>query len=144
MRQMGADGGFWVEGGRRGRRTSGCSAERMRRTGEQVDRAGQVDEWTGANTGRTGERAEEGGLANEQTRVDWLRGLADEPMEGPMDGWGGGWVDWRTSAQGQTVADGFPKDKTPKLTHQLTWPLEIQRGRPRVTIQIGHLPPMSR
>ena len=54
-------------------------------------------------------------------------------MGGLADGW-----------TGQTVEDGFPKGKTPKLTHQLTWQSEIQRGRPRVTVQLPHLPPPSR
>ena len=35
---------------------------------------------------------------------------------------------------GRTVEDGFPKGKTPKLTRQLTWPSEIQCGRPRITV----------
>ena len=56
----------------------------------------------------------------------------------------GGQVDKRTGADngrtggqtGRTVEDGFPKGKTPKLTRQLTWPLKIQHGRPRLTVQL--------
>ena len=63
-----------------------------------------------------------------------------------MDGGGhagrtGGLADERT---GRTVEDGFPKGKSPKLTRQLTWLSEIQCGRPRVTVQLRHLPPPSR
>ena len=52
-----------------------------------------------------------------------------------------GVADWRT---GGRVDDGFPKGKTPNLTRQLTWPLEIQRGRLWITIKLPHLPPPSR
>ena len=58
-------------------------------------------------------------------------GQVDEWMRtGTLGGRGGERTDCRMSGRGQIVADGFPKDKTPKLTCQLTWLLEIQRGRP--------------
>ena len=36
--------------------------------------------------------------------------------DGQTGGWGAGRADWWTSGQTRMVADGFPKDKTPKLT----------------------------
>ena len=75
-----------------------------------------MNEWTGANNGRT-------------------------------DGAADGGTNWRTGGRadgGGRADDGFPKGKTPNLTHQLTWPSEIQRGRPRVTVKLFHLPPPSR
>ena len=54
-------------------------------------------------------------------------------------GWADEWNGRRVDGGGRCRTD-FPKGKTPQLTRQLTWPLEIQRGRPRVTIQMGHLP----
>ena len=45
---------------------------------------------------------------------------------------------------GRTGGRRISKCKTPNLTRQLTWPWEIQRGRPRVTIKLPDLPPLSR
>ena len=84
---------------------------------------GQADERTGGRGLRVDEQT--GGLTSAQ---------ADEGS-GPVGGRGlrpvGGQADKRT---GQTVEDGFPKGRTPKLTRQLTWLSEIQRGRPWVTV----------
>ena len=43
-------------------------------------------------------------------------------------------ADVRTCGRGQMEADGFLKGKTPKVTHQVTLPSEIQRGRPQVAV----------
>ena len=59
-------------------------------------------------------------------------------------------ADWQTGrladggGRGRTGGRRISKGKTPDLTRQLTWPLEIQRGRPRVTVKLPHLPPLSR
>ena len=67
-----------------------------------------------------------------------------------------GWADGRTSRRGlradeRTGADNgrtgrrrISKGKTPNLTCHLTWPWEIQRGCPRVTVKLPNLPPPSR
>ena len=75
----------------------------------------------GGQTGeRTSRQADGGGLA---TRTgERTNGKADGRMELRTGGWG------------RTGANGFPKDKTYKLTRQLMWPLEIQRGYPWLTI----------
>ena len=77
--------------------------------------------WKGSDRGF---RAEGGGQADRRTGA-------------------GQQADWWTSGRGRTVADGFSKGKTPKLKRQLTWPSEIQRGRPQVIVQLCHLPPPS-
>ena len=73
---------------------------------------------------------------DEMRRMAWT-GSADGRTGEQADGGADGRI-------GRTVEDGFPKGKTPKLTRQLTWPSEIQRGRPQVTVQLRHLPPPSR
>ena len=50
----------------------------------------------------------------------------------------GGRADGRTG--GRRISEG----KTPNLTRHLTWPWEIQRGRPRITVKLSDLPPPSR
>ena len=65
---------------------------------------------------RTCKRVQGGGQADERMGTGTLGGRADR------------------GGRGQTVADRFRKGKTPKLTRQLTWPLEIQRGCLRVTV----------
>ena len=54
----------------------------------------------------------------------------------------GGLADGRTGADG--ADDGISEGKTPDLSRHLTWPWEIQRGRPRATLKLPHLPPPSR
>ena len=68
-----------------------------------------------------------------------------------MSGWTGGWADGRTSGRGRTMGGWgrtggrrISEGKTPNLTRHLTWPWEIQRGRPRVTVKLPDLPPPSR
>ena len=103
------------EGGEADRRTSGRG------------RAHWTDERIGADTAQTGGRADGGRQVD-----DWMgrTGYADAR------------TGWRTSGRMDEGGWGrmdSPKDKTPQLTRQLTWPLEIQRGHPRVTVQTGHL-----
>ena len=82
-----------------------------------------------------------GGRPHRRTRATGGRadGRADE---------GGQWADRRTGGRGRagarTGGRRISEGKTPNLTRQLTWPWEIQRGRPRVTIKLSHLPPPSR
>ena len=47
-------------------------------------------------------------------------------------------ADWWTG--GRQISEG----KTSDLRRQLTWPWEIQHGRPQVTVKLPHLPPPSR
>ena len=61
------------------------------------------------------------------------------------------WADERTKADtgqtGRQLRTGgrrISEGKTPNLMRQLIWPSEIQRGRPRVTVKLPHLPPPSR
>ena len=91
----------------------------MRQTGRTGGRTGaQADGGSERKSGRAGK------LANGRTGAGTLGGQAD----------GGG------RAGGRQISEG----KTPDLTRQLTWPWEIQRGRPRVTVKLPHLPPPSR
>ena len=68
--------------------------------------------------------------------MDWggyagWTGYADEGRQaGRMDGQEQ--MGWQMEADGQTDC---PKVKTSQLTHQLTWPLEIQCVRPWVSIK---------
>ena len=96
-----------------------------RADGQTGAHADEGSEWTNGRTGRRVHRRTRapGGEADERT--SWRTG---------------GLANKRT---GWTVKDRFPKCKTPKLTHQLTWLSEIQRGCPRVTVQLRHLPPLS-
>ena len=80
-------------------------------------------------------------------------GWADERTGGRADGVGtpGGRADkvdnGRTGGRAEGLADGrtggrrISEGKTPDLTRHLTWPWEIQRGHPRVTVKLPHLPP---
>ena len=74
-----------------------------------------------------------GAQADERTGAD----------NGRMGGRVGGLVDGRTSGRGRTGGRRISEGKTPDLTHHLTWPWEIQRGCPRVTVKLPHLPPPS-
>ena len=82
-----------------------------------------------------------GGRADGRTGVGTPGGRADG---------GGQWADERTGADERTSGRGRTGDrrisegKTPDLSLHLTWLWEIQRGRPRVTIKLPHLPPPSR
>ena len=86
--------------------------------------------------GRTGGR----GRAKARTG-----GRADRAADGVADGR----IGWRTGrladgGQGRTGGRRISEGKTPNLTRQLTWPWEIQRDCPWVTIKLPHLPPPSR
>ena len=100
-----------------------------RRTRALSGRAGgRVDERTGA--GMLGGQVDGGGQwADGGGRV---RGWADRRIGRRMGG--------RRRTGGRRISEG----KTPNLTRHLTWPWEIQRGRPRVTIKLLDLPPLSR
>ena len=90
--------------------------------------------------GRTA--ADGGGQANKRTGADGWTGGGWE-----ADGWTGGMADGRNGGRaerGGRCRTDFPRGKTLQLMHQLTWPLEIQRGRPRVTVKLPHLPTPSR
>ena len=52
----------------------------------------------------------------------------------------GGQVDEWTGADDIGL---ISKGKTPQLTCQLTWSLEIQRSHPWITVQTGHLPTVT-
>ena len=56
----------------------------------------------------------------------------------------GGLADRWTGERGRTSGRRISKGKTPDLMRQLTWPWEIQRGRPQVIVKLPHLPPPSR
>ena len=95
----------------------------MRRTGRT---GGRADEWTGG-------RADGGGHAGKTSgRGQTMGGRTDESERAS------GRADRRTG--GRRISEG----KTPDLTRHLTWLWEIQRGRPRVTVKLPHLPPPSR
>ena len=83
-----------------------------------------------------------GGRAHRRTsgRAD---GRADRQTGGRADG-GGQWADGRACGRGRTGGRRISEGKTPDLMRHLTWPWEIQRGRPRVTVKLSHLPPSSR
>ena len=125
MRWKGADG----QRSTRGRRSG--QAEGQTSSRGRIDR--RVD---GRGATLSGRADESGQWADKRTEVDWLcgqaNGVADEQTR------------WLMGGRRRTGADGFPKGKTPKLTRQLMWPLEIQCGRPWVTVQTDHLPPPSR
>ena len=73
-------------------------------------------------------------------RTEWQTGeLADWRTSGRV----GRLADWRTGRQGRTGGRRISEGKSPNLTRPLTWPWEIQRGRPRVTVKLPHLPPPS-
>ena len=106
-----------------------------------VSRQKGADEVDGWADGRTRAEKWTGGWANEfkeSERQTSGRGRTGGRASGWVDGGADGRTGWRT------VADRFLKGKTPKLTRKLTWPLEIQRGRPQVIVQLCHLPPLSR
>ena len=114
------------------------TTDEMRRTGRTgwADRVGgRADGWADGRTSGRGLQADEwtggrtGGWADKRTGPGTLGGRADG---------GGQWADGRTG--GRRISEG----KTPNLTCQLTWPWEIQRGHPRVTVKLPHLPPPSR
>ena len=102
-----------------------------------------TDGWTGINKGGHAGRT---GCADGQTGVDLFehvgrtRGRRQARWTAQMRA---GKLDGRAHGVGRCWMDR-PKDKTPQLTHQLTWPLEIQCVRPRINVKIGHSPPPSR
>ena len=107
-------------GGRADGRTGGRGLRVDERTGGRA--GGRTDEQTGAGT--LGGRVDEGG--------QW----ADEGGHaGQTSGRRRQWADRRTG--GRRISEG----KTPNLTCHLTWPWEIQCGRPRVTVKLPDLPP---
>ena len=126
----------------------------MMRTGRtgggRADCGGQADRQTGWRTCglESGGQVEGGGRgANGQTargradgRTDWQTGGRGRTGGGRV----GGLADWRMGGRGQTGGRRISEDKTPNLTRHLTWPWEIQRGRPRVTVKLLDLPPSSR
>ena len=92
----------------------------------------------GADDGELGADVRELGADDGEHGADRREQGADEGKWGQMSGRG------RMEANGKQTggqADGgercrmdCPKSKTPYLTRQLIWPLEIQRGRPWVTV----------
>ena len=105
------------------------------RMGGNKGRIGGNKGWMPGNKGRMG-----GGRPDERTSGRRRMG-ADKQIgrRGRM----GGMADGRTGGmanRGGRCRTDFLEGKTPQLTHQLTWPLEIQCGRSWVTIQTGHLP----
>ena len=126
-----ADRRTWGKGEADGRtgdgRTNGRHGE-WRRTGGRADGRMRAD---GARTGRSGGRAD--GRTDGRTEAGMPGGRADG---------GGQWADGRTGQRtgGRRISEG----KTPDLMRHLTWPWEIQLGRPRVTVKLSHLPPLSR
>ena len=103
----------------------------MSRRGEQGERTG----------GRTSVQADE---HSERTGAGTLGGRADGGGQ-----WAGGQTGWRTGGlangwTGRTGGRRISEGKTPNLTRHLTWLWEIQRGYPRKTIKLPHLPPPSR
>ena len=104
-----------------------------------------------ANEGSERTSRRTSGRANGRTEVGTLDRQADGGGQwtNGRTGWQtGGRVgrlaDWRTGGRGRTGGQRISEDKTPNLTRHLTWPWEIQRGRPRVTIKLPDLPPPSR
>ena len=79
--------------------------------------SGRVD----GGGGTLGKRADRGG--------QWADGRTGRRV--------GGLANWRTG--GRRISEG----KTPNLTRHLTWPWEIQRGRPRVIVKLSNLSPPS-
>ena len=112
----------------------------MLRTMDEMKRTGRTGGWTGA-------QADEG---SERTSKHAGR-RADGRTNGLADG-GGQWAEGQTGGQGradartgrQTGGRRISEGKILDLTRQLTWPWEIQRGRPRVIVKLPHLPPPSR
>ena len=77
--------------------------------------------------------------ADGQTRTGTLGGLAARTRGEEQMGWQ---IDERTD-RGKRCWMDRPKGKTSQLTHQLTWPLEIQRVCPWVSVKTGHsCPPL--
>ena len=109
------------------------------RTTDDMRRTGRTG-WADGRTGGRGLRADErtggraGGQADERTGAD----------NGRMGGRADGLADWRTGGRGQTGGRRISEGKTPNLMRHHTWPWEIQRGRPRVTVKLPDLPPPSR
>ena len=89
---------------------------------------GRADGWA---DGRTGGR----GLRVDERMGGWAGGRTGGRV--------GGLADWWTGGRGRT-GGRISEGKTPNLTRHLTWPWEIQRGRPRVTVKLPDLPPPSR
>ena len=105
----------------------------------RMGRTGRADERTG---GRTGAQADED---SERTSGP-ADGRADRRTSGrgrTMGGRANGLADWRMGGLGRTGGRRISEGKTPNLTCQLTWPWEIQCGRPQVTLKLPHLPPPS-
>ena len=114
----------------------------MRPTG----RTGWADGRTG---GRTGAQANEGSeWTSRRTSGQADRGGHVGRTSRPVvhNRWTGGPANRRTGAggRGRTGGRRISEGKTPNLTRYQTWPWEIQRGRPRVTIKLPDLPPPSR
>ena len=84
---------------------------------------------SGRADGRTGAGGCVDGLA------DWRTGGRANRRTG---------ADWRMSGRGRTGGRRISEGKTPNLTRHLTWPWEVQRGRPWVTVKLPDLPPPSR
>ena len=82
-----------------------------------------------------------GGRADGRTS-GWGRTCRAEERTGADNGRTGGRADG--GGRGRTGGRRISEGKTPDLTRHLTWPWEIQRGRPRVTVKLPHLPPPSR
>ena len=121
----------------------GADGQADGRTGGRGRRSREAD--GGGYVGRTSGQGQTVGKQSDRWIVGGpAHGLANGRTRGPTGGRVGGQADWWPSGLGRMVADGFPKGKTPKLTRQLTWRLEIQHGCPRVIVQLRHLSPPSR
>ena len=99
----------------------------------------------GLEGGQTGKRVDGGGHAGRTSRQGRTMGKRADGRTGGRGRVGartggrvGGLADWWTC--GQRISEG----KTPNLMRHLTWPWEIQCGRPRVTVKLPDLPPPSR
>ena len=116
----------------------------MTRTGRtgggRADCGGRADgRWTGRQADveqRRGGRAD--GQTARRLEADERTSGRGRTMGGRADGATNGRTGWRTG--GRRISEG----KTPNLTRHLTWPWEIQRGRPWVTVKLPNLPPPSR
>ena len=110
-------------------------------------RAHRADERSERTSGRADGRADGRTSGQGQTpRADERTGVDNGRTGGRADG-ADGLADWRTGRRangGGTGGRRISEGKTPDLTLHLTWPWEIQRGRPRVTVKLPHLPPPSR
>ena len=147
MTRTGRTGGGRADcGGRADRRTWSKGEANGRTGGGRADGAdgvgGRADGWADGRTsgradglagGRTGGQADGGGHAGRTSgRGRTMGGRAD------------GLADWRMGGRGRTGGRRISEGKTPNLTRHLTWPREIQRGRPRITVKLPDLPPLSR